>query len=336
MNQNTILFIYTAYSTFVKNDDSILSRFSLVKKHRYRQGKSLRRHLKSQFRLAGWLLKNIRSANFIYCWFADYHSFLPALFAKIFGKKFYLVLGGYDVTYIPELNYGSHKNALRSFCATFSVRHAAKNLAVSDYVRKMALERVPEADVMTLYNGVDVKIGTADLHAKKDPRLILTVGSANTQQRIRLKGIDLFCAAARQLPDYRFTAIGISEGARQFLEPIPKNLAIIDKMSFEKLVRFYQTATVYCQFSLIESFGMTVAEAMLFGCVPVATAVGALPEVVGNTGYLIEKPSVEKAVAAIKKVMSATGKSGEKAGERVAASFSLARRENALKALFSK
>jgi len=107
-------------------------------------------------------------------------------------------------------------------------------------------------------------------------------------------------------------------------------------MSFEKLVRFYQTATVYCQFSLIESFGMTVAEAMLFGCVPVATAVGALPEVVGNTGYLIEKPSVEKAVAAIKKVMSATGKSGEKAGERVAASFSLARRENALKALFSK
>jgi len=167
MNQNTILFIYTAYSTFVKNDDSILSRFSLVKKHRYRQGKSLRRHLKSQFRLAGWLLKNIRSANFIYCWFADYHSFLPALFAKIFGKKFYLVLGGYDVTYIPELNYGSHKNALRSFCATFSVRHAAKNLAVSDYVRKMALERVPEADVMTLYNGVDVKIGTADLHAKK-------------------------------------------------------------------------------------------------------------------------------------------------------------------------
>ncbi len=329
------LFIYTAESTFVRNDERIIRQFSRIKKHRYHQGKSLRRHLKSQFRLAGWLLKNISSADFIYCWFADYHSFLPALFAKIFRKKFYLVLGGYDVAYIPELNYGSHKNALRSFCATFSIRHATKNLAVSEYVRKMALERVPKANVITLYNGVDVKTGTANIKTKKDPRLILTVGSANTQQRIRLKGIDLFCAVARQLPDYRFTAIGISEGARQFLEPIPKNLAIIDKMSFEKLARFYQTATVYCQFSLIESFGMTVAEAMLFGCVTVAAAVGALPEVVGNTGYLIKKPTVEDAVQAIKKATAANGKSEQKARERIETSFSLAHRENVLKTLFN-
>ena len=42
------------------------------------------------------------------------------------------------------------------------------------------------------------------------------------------------------------------------------------------------------QASKHEGFGVSVAEAMLAGCVPVTTRAGALPEVVGDTGVLLD------------------------------------------------
>ncbi len=329
------LFIYTADSTFVKNDEIILSRFSKIKKHRYQQGKSLLRHLKSQWGMTIWLLKNIGSANVIYCWFADYHSFLPALLAKIFRKKFYIVLGGYDVTNIPELNYGSHKNALRSYCSKFTIRHATCNLAVSNYVRKMALELVPTANVATIYNGIDTELTRHNTTGQKNKRLILTVGSADNLQRIRLKGIDFYCSVAREMPDYRFIIIGIGENAKKHLMPVPKNVDIFEKLEFNELIKFYQTAKVYCQFSLVESFGMTIAEAMFYKCVPVGTAAGAIPELIGNTGYLVTGPTIKEAVEAIKKAATASDEAGRKAFERIEKKFNLSQRENALKELFN-
>ena len=45
------------------------------------------------------------------------------------------------------------------------------------------------------------------------------------------------------------------------------------------------------QASLHEGFGLSLAEAMLAGAVPVVTSAGALPEVVGDTGVTIAEPT---------------------------------------------
>jgi glycosyltransferase involved in cell wall biosynthesis len=96
----------------------------------------------------------------------------------------------------------------------------------------------------------------------------------------------------------------------------------------EELIRWYQRAKVYVQLSLYESFGMSLAEAMLCECVPVVTDRGALPEVVGDTGFFVpygdEKATAEGIRAALR------SDKGPVARKRVEEAFPIKKREAAL------
>ncbi|RMD50167.1 MAG: glycosyltransferase [Ignavibacteria bacterium] len=326
--------MYPSFSTFVRNDYEILRKFDEVKPHRYIQGKSVLRHLVSQFELCFWLLKHIWSAEIIYCWFADYHSILPSFLAKIFQKKFYLVLGGYDVTYLPEFNYGSFKNPLRAFCARFSISNATLNLAVSEHVKKRALERVSKARIVTIYNGVTPFITKHDSNIKKED-IVLTVAKVDSIQRMKLKGLDFFVKIAEQMPEIKFIMIGIVIDLNEYFENIPSNLLIMGEMEQFKLVEFYQRAKVYCQFSKIESFGLSVAEAMQCECVPVVSDVGALPEVVDECGYILKNWNVEEAMKCIREALLNYTLIGERAKKRIETFFTIEKREKQLKKILS-
>ena len=324
-----ILFIYPNFSTFVKNDYEILRKYSNIKKYHYQQGKTLLVHLLSQIKLLFWLIKNIWFADIIFCWFADYHSFLPVLFSKIWCKKFYVVLGGYDVVHIPEIDYGSFKNPLRGFSARFTIRYATQNLAVSEYVNKEALKYVHDARIVTVFNGLNTDAFIPGLGKKEN--IILTVGAGDTLQRIKLKGIDFFCKVARQIPQCSFIVIGVSNQAQKSLHKIPANFQTIEWLQFSELLKYYQKAKVYCQFSMLESFGIALAESMLCECMPVVCSTGALPEIVGEVGYVIKKSDTVAAVEAIEKALKKSEVIGKKARQRILDNFSSRKREEKLK-----
>lgn len=333
MNQASVLFISPNFSSFVKNDFDILQKYRKVKKYQYKQGNSFFIHFYNQIKLCLWLLKNIWSADKIFCWFADYHSFLPALFSKLFHKELYVVLGGYDVVYLPEINYGSFKNFLRAFCARFTMRYANLNLAVSEYVKKEALIRTPKAHIETVYNGINIDWRPHTVSQKKS--WVLTVASGDTLQRVRLKGIDFFCEVARGLPHYEFKIIGLTENARKYLPNIPVNIEIINKLPFHELLQYYQQAKVYCQFSMVESFGMALAESMLCHCIPVGNDAGAIAEIIGDTGYILPTRNIEDAIKTVSKAMNTPDEIGEKASMTIIKKFNLGIREKALCSLLN-
>ena len=72
-------------------------------------------------------------------------------------------------------------------------------------------------------------------------------------------------------------------------------------VSEDILKKTFQESKIYLQLSRHEAFGVSVLEAMKYGCVPIVTNAYALPEVVGENGFIIERKA--ECISAIKSIL---------------------------------
>lgn len=334
MTESSIIFVFTRMNSFVKTDYEILSAKYRVLDHKSQFDKNLFSYFKAQFQLLWFLVKNIRKFKVLYIWFADYHSFLPILFAKIFRKKSFLVLGGYDVTFLPTIKYGSFSNPIRSFCAKYSISNATLNLAVSDNLIDDAKNFVKFANYKVLYTGYspDKFIANYD----KEFNFVLSVCSANSLQRIYLKGVDLIIKTAEIRKEFKFILIDVNEELLRQNFNLPDNLMCIGKLPQHELIKYYQKASVYLQLSLREGLPNSVCEAMLCGCIPVGMNAGGIPIAIGNTGYITDKRDPKIIGDLISQAVNSSQEQRESAREYIAKNFPLQLREKKLLSLINK
>lgn len=96
----------------------------------------------------------------------------------------------------------------------------------------------------------------------------------------------------------------------------------------EDLTDFWSNINIYIQPSLDESFGMAVGEAMGYKIPVIATTAGALPEIVGDSGLLVEPGNSENLVRAIENVINnktIREENVQKAYERASKEFTVKR-----------
>jgi len=292
MQNKHILFVYVNFSSFVKTDFEILSEFAKVSKYEFKPGIGIISTGIKLLKQFLFLIFNIWCYDAVYIWFADYHSFLPVLISRIFGKKSVVVIGGYEVARIKNLNYGALCSGIRAFFCVGSIKLSTLNLTVSNYVDRKVKYIAPGSKRLLVPNCVDLS-GSPNLNSAKE-KLILTVGLIENQRSFYLKGIDTFIEVARNLPDYQFVIIGLDQVKLAILlKDIPENLKIMGRVPHNELPVWYKRSKYYCQLSLSESFGVSVAESMYYGCIPIVTNEGGLPEVVGETGYIVKRDPVD-------------------------------------------
>jgi glycosyltransferase involved in cell wall biosynthesis len=144
--------------------------------------------------------------------------------------------------------------------------------------------------------------------------------------------------AAALLPDVEFVLAGRwDDGAADELrEAATANVTLTGWVEESVLNDCYRRASVYVQASAHEGFGLSVAEGMLAGCIPVTTRAGALPEVVGEIGAQVEGQDPAQLAAAIARALEAGAGERAAARERVLRNFPLEIRREGVQALVTE
>ena len=267
-------------------------------------------------------------ADAVVVWFAGWHAFIPVTVAWLLRKPALVITGGYDVAATDD-GYGMQHGGIRRFVARWSLRRATRLMANSESGAQEARRAAgPDARIDVVHHGIPDLVGELPAGERAGA---LTVGAIDAPNLVR-KGLLPFVEAAGELPGVPFVLIGKTfdaEAEARLRAAAGDNVELTGFVDDDELARRYARASVYVQASTHEGFGMAVAEAMLAGCVPVVTPVGALPEVVGDAGVVV---GADGLAAAIRRALASGDGVRAAARARVLERFTLERRGNGVRA----
>ncbi len=316
-----ILFVHNHLARFVQIDRDLLrERWSVHEWYEY----SRRVNLSA-------LARAVHRSDLVFGWFASWHTFWPFALGRLMGKPTVLITGGYDVANRPDIGYGHQRGGPKKWLSRWIICHATAVSTFSVFSQReincnlgLPLERI-----RVIYLGLPDTPGS--LTELPRERAAITVGNVDRSNLVR-KGQADFVRSAAYLPDATFALIGEwRDDAIQYLRSIAsRNVTFTGRLSDAALEDYYQRAAVYVQLSRHEGFGLAVAEAMLAGCIPVVSRVGALPEVVGECGIYVEDQSPSAVAEGITLALQSMQPVRDAARVRILDNFSIAERRKKL------
>ena len=183
--------------------------------------------------------------------------------------------------------------------------------------------------ITNVWNGLDTDLFRPDPSVARSATELLCVGRASDPT----KGVREAVAALARLPrEVRLTLVDVDSAehsARRWAAELgcADRLHVTGRVPTEELVRLYNRAALVLVPSRFEGFGLPAAEAMACGTPVVASAAGALAEVVraAQGGVLVPPGDAEalaKAVAGLLEQPELRARLGERARARVVERFS--------------
>ncbi|RNI28053.1 glycosyltransferase family 1 protein [Rufibacter immobilis] len=346
-----LLYFYPAQSSFVVKDLALMQKEYEVRHQGFLPVKKWQTPLVWLGQLF-FLLRHIWQAQALVCMFAGYHSWFPALFGKIAAKPCLIVAGGTDCVSFPSIGYGVFANPVLGRFARWSYQLAAhiapvhEKLVWQDYTyqtndfphqgfRYHCPTLVTPHTV--IYNGYNAEFWKQDFTIERQPNSFLTVcAGLNMRFTQRLKGVDLILEVAGRVPEATFTIVGAPEGFK--FPNQPANVRLLPKMPLEDLKAVYSAHTFYLQLSMSEGFPNALSESMLCGCVPIVSQVGAMPDLIADTGFVLSQRNIHLLERLVREAMEVenTQKLGQKAREIMASHYPEQRRERGLIGLLQK
>ncbi len=159
--------------------------------------------------------------------------------------------------------------------------------------------KMKKEKISVVYNGMDVDLFKYTGEEKKEKELLF-VGNTEDYK----KGIQFLLEAMTLLPEDVSLTI-VDEGPPQKTNAIKfvnkynlgNRVTFTGKVDYDRLVSLYSTSTILVMSSLYEGFGLPAAEAMACETPVVATAVGALKEIVPPECGILVPPEDPPALA---------------------------------------
>jgi glycosyltransferase involved in cell wall biosynthesis len=295
-----IVYSFPVRTAFIERDLEMIRPHAAIKDLEFTQSAfKLPFYLILQFFQLLWYLP---STSQYLCFFGGYHCILPVVFGKAFGKKCTIQAGGTDCINMPEIGYGNFRKKWLRMATVFSFKNCSLILPVAEALvsqhynydprinpKQGLLQLIPglKTPIQVIPNGFDTEFWK-DLGMERVKQSFISVAtSTSTPARARVKGYDLIAQLAASNPEWSFTLVGDAD-----YRALSPNIRVLGKEKPEALVQLYNTHEFYLQLSSSEGFPNALGEAMACGCVPIGSAVGAIPEIIGDTGLLLKRKSL--------------------------------------------
>ena len=305
-----IIYTYPVRTAFTDRDMEMISPELEIKSLEFSQSPiALPFYFILQFFQLLWFLPN--TSQYL-CFFGGYHSVLPAWFGKAFGKKCIIQAGGTDCVNMPEIGYGNfrkkwlRKATIYSFKNCSLILPVAHSLVKQDYSYDSSIS--PKQGLLNLIsdlktpiqvipNGFDIDFWK-DYGKDRESKTFISVATGTSNpSRAKVKGYDLIEQLAARYPEFKFTLVGDSS----YISP-NSNVMVLGKQTPGDLLELYNSRQFYLQLSTSEGFPNSLGEAMACGCIPIGSAVGAIPEIIENEHLVLRQKNIDNLIQLIHKL----------------------------------
>lgn len=354
MSDIKIIYVKPSNSSFILIDQKILEKAFIVDKYLVNVSKSIIRMFVAMLKLFFYLLYKGKNNDLFVTWFADYHAAIIVFVGKIYNKKVAIFLGGMDSINYPELHKGVFYKKYRGWFAKYALKNADvllpnhesliyhENYYYDEKGKKDGIKYyIPDlkTKIQVIHNGYDSDFFKRDYSISKISNLVLSIGKTNTIYDVINKGFDILVQLARRNPQLNFVIIGVKEDHIHWLDlkysiADLKNLKIFSYLKQQELFEYYNKAHIYIQASITEGMPNTLAEAMLFECIPIGSNVNGIPDTIGNTGIVVEYRSEILLDNALNEVLYMN--SGQLAREHIISKYPLYVRSEKLIKIFKE
>lgn len=335
-----LLYLYPQLSTFIQKDIDLLGKHFKLISRGFSDNKTLVPiNLIAQF---FFLIIQIHKTKTTICRFAGYHTLLPVILGKFFRKNVFIILGGTECHSFPSIRYGTQSKGFYRHIINFSLRNATRLLPVHESLMQCMYEYDPSGEPMqgclvfcknlktpftVIHNGYDQN-RFHPTNLERAPNTLITVASTLDGAEFYRKGIDLIIETAKTMPHCRFTVIG---GAEKPKFQYTSNVRILPKIPNDQLNDLLNEHCFYLQLSLAEGFPNALCEAMLAGCIPIGSDTFGIPDIIGDTGFILKRKSVQGLSQIINQALALDiHLLSKNATERILTHFPLQLRENLL------
>ena len=187
-----------------------------------------------------------------------------------------------------------------------------------------------ESKIHIIPNGFDTNFWIRQ-KKKRDISFITVASGLNPGNIIYyLKGINLMVKLAKMLPSHLFAIVGWEKNLKMANNSNIINYPHLDKL---QLLELYSRSRFYLQLSKSEGFPNSLCEAMLCECTPIVSNITSMPEIIADTGYIIEKPNVNNLFNTVQTALENTDFYNKEARNVIVSNFSIDNRAHLLNEL---
>jgi len=289
---------YSDYKIYLKEysiDDSKIT---------FRENNSPIYSMKEQL-IGSWI--NLKDKNIDVFYYPHYN--LP----YIIHKNSVFTIHDFTQFRFPEY-FGKNKVKIAKLILNNAVKKAKKIIVVSKSTLNDFYWYFPEfkEKAVVIYNGVSKKFKILEDKKKKDflirnkpGRYILFIG--NNKPHKNISGlISSFLEIKKEFKDFKLVIIskGFNLKELSIENKIKDDISVLDSVSDDELVYYYNCAYMFVLPSYYEGFGLPAIEAMACGCPVVTSNVSSLPEVGGDAAFYINPYDRSSLTEGMRKIIS--------------------------------